>query len=228
MEYEKLPITGPHIKMSHEELNHWYEVIETEHNKYLKQYHIRLPKKESSKGLWLIYLRKYMGKLVHKDTISFFVKTIIKTAGQDQQVRHLGADGFYVLNRGEKLQNSEQKVLSGYHILITLENPRPDHVFKQLKRIGRVGAKDFNDLKAVYDFKCATCGAEEGKPHRYFPQTKVSLQQGHQDPNKALDLDNTIPQCQLCNSYYLDRFIFDNNGRVKDINPHSTLGESNT
>lgn len=228
MEYEILPITGAHITMSKKEIAHWYSIIETEHDKYLQQYHINLPKRKSAKLLWLIYLRRYMGILVHKDTISLFVKTIIPTAGQDQQVRHLAADGFYILNRGEKLQNSEQKVPSGYHILITLETPRPDYIFKQLKRIGRVGANDFNDLKVIYDFKCATCGAEEGKPHRYFPQTKVLLEQGHQDPNKALNLDNTIPQCQICNKYYLDKFIFDDKGRVKGINPHSKNNKSDT
>ncbi len=223
MSYKKLEKEGTHIYMSQEEINNWYSQICKEHKEYLQQYDIKLPKANSYRALQLVFLRKYMGKLVHKDTISIFIKHIKSEAGQDQQVRHLAADGFYILNRNEKVQNSNEKVPSGYHILITLETPKPDYIFKQLKRIGRVGAKNFSDLKAVYDFKCATCGVEENKPHRYFPQKRVLLEQGHQNPNEALSLDNTIPQCQLCNKFYLDKFIFDDKGRIRGINPHKKI-----
>ena len=46
-----------------------------------------------------MYLRKYKGTLVHKDTISSFVATIAPKAGKDQQIRHLAEKGWYVLNR---------------------------------------------------------------------------------------------------------------------------------
>jgi len=43
------------------------------------------------------------------------------------------------------------------------------------------------------------------------------------DPNFALSLENMIPQCEECNRAYLDKFIFDGNGRVSDINIKSYI-----
>jgi hypothetical protein len=42
------------------------------------------------------------------------------------------------------------------------------------------------------------------------------------DPLGALTLKNTIPQCQVCNQVYQDRYVFDEKGRavaVANIDP---------
>ncbi len=43
---------------------------------------------------------------------------------------------------------------------------------------------------------------------------RTKLQQGHLNPHKKLTLENSIPQCQLCNQAYKDDFVFNEKGRV--------------
>lgn len=200
--------------MSPDEIERWYKKLEKEHRVNLAQYGVKFPNRNTAKALWLIYLRKYQGKLVHKDTISSFVGTVNPRAGKDQQVRHLASDGWYILNRGDKLPEKKDTVPSGYHILITTENPKPTFLFKSLKRAGRISARDFGQLKAVYGFRCATCGSQEGKPNFLEPAKKTELHQGHMNPHKPPTLENSIPQCQVCNGVYLDDYVFDAKGRV--------------
>ena len=73
--------------------------------------------------------------------------------------------------------------------------------------------KDFESKKQYYNYKCANCGADEGKPHRYY-EGKVILEQGHKDPRKPMNMENIIPQCQYCNQTYGDRFIHNDYGQI--------------
>jgi hypothetical protein len=196
------------------EIQEIYDLLTKEHAEYLAPYGVSMPTRDSIKALWLVFLRKYQGILVHKDKISDFVSSVMPHSGKDQQVRHLGAGGWYVLNKGEKIQNEEERVPVGYHVLITSESPKPSFLYKALKRAGRVSARNFDQLKAVYGFRCATCGSVEGKPHLFDPSVRTELQKAHMEPSKELTLENTIPQCQLCNQAYLDDFRFDEKGRT--------------
>jgi hypothetical protein len=211
---EKIDKHGTITCLSTEEIDQWYKLLEKEHEEYLAKYGVKFPLYNTNKALWLIFLRKYLGKAVHKDTISSFVSTVIPKAGKDQQVRHLAADGWYVLNRGDKLPDKKETVPSGYHVLVSIESPKPTYLFKSLKRAGRVAARDFYELKAVYDFRCATCGSQEGKPHFIEPDKRTTLQKGHMNPSKPLEVENMIPQCQVCNGVYGDDYIFDDKGRA--------------
>lgn len=211
---EKVPKNGKHIYMPPANIESWYKQLETEHETNLAQYGVKFPKRNTAKAFWLIYLRKYLGKLVHKDTISSFVEKVNPKLGKDQQVRHLAADGWYVLNRGDKFPSEQVIVPSGYHILITTESPKPTFLFKSLKRAGRMAANNFGQLKAVYGFRCATCGSQEGKPNLLEPDKRTDLHQGHMNPNKQPILENSIPQCQVCNGVYKDDYVFDPKGRV--------------
>lgn len=206
--------SGAHIYMSPNEIDDWYKKLNDEHNTNLSQYGVKFPGKGSAKALWLIYLRKYQGNMVHKDTISAFIQSVNPGAGKDQQVRHLASDGWYVLNKGDKLPGREDVVSSGYHVLVTTENPKPSFLFKALKRAGRISAKNFEQIKATYNNRCATCGSQEGKPHFLEPNKRTEIHQGHMNPHKSLTLDNSIPQCQVCNLVYQDDYVFDHKGRV--------------
>lgn len=203
--------------MSPEEIDEWYDRIKSEHEMFLSKYGVKLPARNSAEALWLVFLRKHLGKAVHKDTISSFVHTVRVDFGKDQQVRHLAEKGWYVLNKGEKIPNSEDLVVSGYHVLFSMESPKPTFIFKSLKRAGRIGARNFEELKAVYDFRCATCGSKENCPNFLEPDKKTTLQRGHMNPHKSLTSENTIPQCQVCNGIYLDDYVFDEKGRVKAV-----------
>lgn len=211
---KKLDKAGAHVYMSPDEIDNWYGVLENEYKTNLAKYGVKFPPRNSTKTLWLVFLRKNIGTLVHKDTISSFVATVKTKAGKDQQVRHLASDGWYILNKGDKFPDQKEIVPSGYHILITTESPKPTFLFKSLKRAGRIAARDFGELKATYGFRCATCGSQEGKPHLLEPDKRTQLQQGHMNPHKKLTIENSIPQCQVCNGVYLDDYEFDAKGRV--------------
>jgi len=182
----------------------------------LEVFDVRMPQQGSAMAYWLIALYKHKEQALHKDTISRFTQSKIPNAGQDQQVRHLGGQhGWYVINTRERIPQEDQTLPSGYHCLYDPYMAKPTYILQMHKRKGRIAAENWEQLKASYHNKCATCGCEEGKPHRYFPDLKVTLQQGHMNPNKKLTLENTIPQCMLCNSYYLNKYSFDEYGRIK-------------
>ncbi len=225
----KLPVQGEHTKMTQAEIDETYGTLAAEHNEYLAKYGVKMPPKNTTKALWLIYLRKYKGMMVHKDTISTFVSSVLPNAGKDQQVRHLAADGWNVLNRGDEIPDTEEVVPAGYHLLLTTHSPKPTYLFKEYKRAGRISAKNFEQLKAVYDNRCATCGSKQGSPNFLEPDKKTTLQQGHMDPFKPLNLENAIPQCQVCNQVYQDDYVFDEKGRtisVASANPILKAHES--
>lgn len=224
-EIKKLEKYGPHCYMSIEEADTLYDEICFMHKKHLAKYDVSMPKRNSFQALQLIYLYKYRDYLVHRDTISEFVRQVFNGASRDQQTRHLASKGWYVLLRGEQIPGTNgDKVESGYHLFYDITVPKPTFMLEKLKRLGRLAAKTFEELVVVYDNKCSTCGAEKGKSHPKYNEKVVELQQGHMDPRKPLNLDNAIPQCQVCNQTYQNNFIFDENGYVKSIyNPDFVL-----
>lgn len=106
---------------------------------------------------------------------------------------------------------------SGYYYLVTLGQPNPNVHIEEKKRISRLDAKTFDDIKETYGHKCATCGRKEGEYDERNGGIQIKLQQGHMNPSEELTINNTIPQCQYCNQTYGNKFIFDKNGRVKAI-----------
>jgi hypothetical protein len=185
----------------------------------------QIVKSLNARELQLVFLLKYRRKLVHKDLISKFVRKYIPNAALDQQVRHLGTQYHWnILNKNASIPDEDEKVPSAFHYLVSIETPNPSLLFDELKRKGRLAAKDFSELKIVYDNRCATCGRKEGTVDLRQGDAEIRLQKGHMDPSKALDISNTIPQCQYCNRSYGDDFCFDENGRVISVyNPQVVL-----
>ena len=124
--------------------------------------------------------------------------------------------GFFVLSgrRGDVNPYTNKKVKNDHYILITLKEAYPS--FKITRRQDTIS--DWSQIKALYDNRCATCGAKEGEPHYLHKASLVSLEKGHCNPNKELSSDNVIPQCQECNKSYQDKFIFSKDGKVSKIN----------
>lgn len=107
-------------------------------------------------------------------------------------------------------------------MLKTISEPYPS--FKTLKRTETLNDSTWDDLKKMYNYRCATCGSKEGDLNFLYPASTTHLQQGHKDPSKPLDLNNTIPQCPFCNRASRNYFVFDNKGRVEKIyDPHFVL-----
>lgn len=204
------------ISLTEQEYKKIIDQLKNEYETYLKQFDVKMPVRNTSANLFqLVCLRKYYKKQVSKDAISKAMENYFKSKfAKDQQVRHLAEKGWYVLNKGEKIPDTNIYVSSGYHMLFTVENCKKDFWLNNLKRKGRLLARNFEELKAVYGNRCATCGAQENKPHFLYPDKKTTLQQAHMDPSKPLTLKNTIPQCQYCNPSYRDKYAFDDKGRV--------------
>ena len=238
MPIKKIDLENPnyerdYLNISIEEIREIHNKIVFSYNSYLQGYGVKKLWRDDfvtdcsddefiaqldRKELQLIFLYKYLNCFVHKDLVSVFVRKFKQDAALDQQVRHLGTQYFwYVLNRGAKIPNEEIIVPNSYNYLVSIEMPNPKAVAEALKRTGRLGARNFAELKLAYDNKCATCGIEEGKKDARNEEIVV-LQQGHMNPRKQLTLDNTIPQCQYCNQTYKDYFVFNEHGRVIAVN----------
>ncbi|MDE0151986.1 MAG: hypothetical protein OXK80_05795 [Bdellovibrionales bacterium] len=192
-----------------EQLQKAWEDLKKLHKIYLNKYGVKIPiGKEfnsSGKAVWLSVLHYNKEKEVHKDDISKITQVHIPKAGSDQQVRHLKRDGWDI---GSK---------RGVHKL----NPYyPSLEFMNMSNTKnkRLKSNDFEEIKADFGGRCATCGADEGKPNPRYGSNVVKLQQGHQDPlESGNEPKNIIPQCQFCNQTYKKDFVFDEKGRVKAV-----------
>lgn len=202
-----------------EELDVAYDDLVEIHRRHLAQYGVRIFRKGTKKSYQLAMLYLNQGERVHKNTIAAVVQSIFGD-WTDQQVRHLGSqDGWNVEN-----------IRGGYHILHDPTKPSATFVNARARRLGRLSAQSFEDLKAAYDYRCASCNTREGEVNPRYGAGAVQLQQGHKDPRGASDdMGNIIPQCQFCNQAYRGDFTFDDRGRVRavaDVGPVSRASES--
>ncbi|OGH42001.1 MAG: hypothetical protein A3H79_00210, partial [Candidatus Levybacteria bacterium RIFCSPLOWO2_02_FULL_36_8b] len=194
-----------------------YKTISEFHGKYLKQFGVKLPKLYDSQGnftkdaLVLVYLAyDYPNtRKVSKEELTKFVRSYYPNTNDVQQARHLGAQaGWWIVAGGR--DNIVLKIGRGSYQLYTLEQPYPG--FKKGHRISETDSWD--EIKEKYNFRCATCGSQENKPHLHWPATRTILQKAHMDPNKPLVAGNIIPQCQKCNRGDRNRWVCDDKGRV--------------
>ena len=200
-----------------------YKTIREFHEKYLKQYRVKLPKLFHSKGkftkdaLVLVYLAyDYPNtRKVSKKELTKFIRSYYPDTNDVQQARHLGAQaGWWIVAGGR--DNIVLNIRRGSYQLYTLEQPYPG--FKKGHRI--TDTDTWQKIKGKYHYRCATCGSQEGKPHLHWPATKTILQKAHMDPNKPLIAGNIISQCQKCNRGDRNRWVYDDKGRViKLANP---------
>ncbi len=160
---------------------------------------------DSNKSIWLSVLYLYRDREVDKNEIADITRHYNPDAGRDQQVRHLKRDGW---NIGDK---------PGVHRLNPFV-PSAEFIRDKDRRRAVLGAGTFEEIKEAFDYRCATCGAEEGKTSPRYGDAPVKLQKAHRDPFGAGDNpDNIIPQCQYCNRAYLDDWVFDKKGRAHSI-----------
>ncbi len=194
-----------------------YKVICEFHEKYLKQFGVKLPKLYNSQNVFtknalvLVYLaHNYPNtRKVTKEELTKFVRSYYPDTNDVQQARHLGAQtGWWIVAGGR--DNIVLDIERGTYQLYTLEQPYPS--FKKGHRISKTDTWD--TIKEKYGFRCAVCGSQEGKPHLHWPATKTVLQKGHMDPNKPLLAGNIIPQCQKCNRGDRNRWVYNEKGRV--------------
>ena len=211
------------------EIEQKYNEILKEYNKSLKEFNVKMPKLYSNNNytlnaLVLVYLYAKIGEIVSKQELTDFLRSMGFDINDVQQARHLAQQsGWYILSgtRGD-YECKELGIKSGEYMLKTISEPYPS--YKNLKRTESLNAGSWDELKKMYNYRCATCGSKEGEPNFLYPASVTTLQQGHKDPSLPLTIDNTIPQCPFCNRASRNYFVFDNKGRVEKIyDPHFVL-----
>ena len=209
--------------MNDKEILEIFNLIVKFYDEYLRQYEVKaVTLKDKNKNytkdaLVLIYLAKNYPdtKEVSKDELTEFIRCFYPNVTDVQQARHLSKQkGYYIISGTRGDMGESIKV--GCYKLITLEKPYPS--FRANRRVG-IKSDDFLELKREYEYKCATCGSVENKPHNIRKNEITKLQMGHINPTKPLEFGNVIPQCQVCNRPDRDRWIYDKTGRVIEIAP---------
>ncbi len=206
-----------YIKLNIEDIKKQYAFIKDFHKKYLEKVGVKMPKlydeneKFTKNALVLVYLSINYPKtrVITKTEITNFIREFDPNVNDVQQPRHLGAqDGWWIVAGGR--DNIVLNTPRGSYQLYSLEESYPG--FKKGHRI--INTENWDEIKASYGYRCATCGSKEGNPHFHWSGTKTKLQKAHKDPNKPLVAGNIIPQCQKCNRADRNRWVYDNKGRV--------------
>lgn len=208
--------------LSDYEIETIYNLIQKYHEKYLKIHGVKLPKLRNKNNytkdaLVLVYLAQNYPdtKIVSKNELTDFIKKYYPDTNDVQQARHLSAQkGWFILS-GTRKDNSSIKIPAGCYKLTSLEKTYDG--FTAERREEHFTGDYWENLKRLYDYRCACCGSQEGKPHRYWKNIIVTLQKGHKDPSKPLEDGNIIPQCESCNRPDRNYWIYDDKGRVISI-----------
>ena len=201
--------------MDNEEfLKQQYELLKKYHKKYLVQYGVKLSAlfqngKYLKNALILIKLSENYPdtKIYTKEELTTFLRKFYPQVSDMQQARHLAMqDGWYIASG----TRGDAGIPKGCYKLKTLEKPYPAYCIERRK--GFQG--NFESIKKEYNYRCATCGSEEGKEHLFRKGVIVQIQEGHMNPAKPLQEGNIIPQCQICNRADRNRWVYDKTGRV--------------
>jgi len=197
-----------------------YKYIKYYYNRYLKKYGCKLPSEKSPFGKALEYLYINIKKENNINDIKNYVLekncSLNDKVSDNLQIRHLGLQYGFNMLKGNDIKNSNQKIKKSNYCLINLTSKHINYLKE--KRSGKLNNENWYELKKNYNFCCANCGNEEGKPMRYNHNKLTDLQQGHMDPRKSLTLENTIPQCSYCNQQYKNTAIFNKKGIVIEFN----------
>lgn len=199
-----------------------YKLAKEYHEKYLKAKGVELPNlmkggNFTKDALVLVYLaQNYPNtRIVTKHELTKFIRQYYEDTTDVQQGRHLAAQkGWYILS-GARKDNNSLSLKNGEYKLVSLTECYPN--FTKERREYKEDDDFFESLKKKYSYCCATCGSEEGKPHKHWKNTKTVLQKGHMNPLMPLEEGNIIPQCEKCNRADRNYWIYDKKGRVVAI-----------
>jgi hypothetical protein len=171
----------------------------------------------STSALMLLFFSQNLGKICTKKELITYLRKF-KALTSDPQPRHIGMQwGFYFLVSGAYHPRARRILRPGEYCLMALKK----HLLKPFTvghRYCKISNSSFESLKAKYHNRCIVCGSKEGQPHFKNPTIRVTLQKGHADPRKPLDIKtNCVPMCSICNRAYKNNFIINNNGILKAI-----------
>lgn len=210
------------LNLSEKQIKETYDLITDYHTKHLASHGVKLPKlkngqKYTKDALVLVYLAQGYPNtsVVSKTELTEFIKQYYPDTNDVQQARHLGAQkGWFILS-GTRNDNTSTNIPAGSYKLFSLEKYYDG--FTAERREELFTGDYWEELKRAYNYRCACCGSEEGKEHRYWKNIIVTLQKGHKDPSKPLEEGNIIPQCESCNRPDRNYWVYDDKGRVVSI-----------
>lgn len=210
------------IQLTDIEIKDTYSIISQYHENYLKKFGVTLPNlykgnSYTKDALVLVYLAQGYPetRVVSKSELTEFIKQFYPETNDVQQARHLGAQkGWFILS-GTRKDNTSISIPAGSYKLESLEKCYDG--FTAERREELFSGDYWESLKKSYEYKCACCGSQEGKKHRYWKNITVTLQKGHKDPSKPLEEGNIIPQCESCNRPDRNYWVYDDKGRVVGI-----------
>lgn len=220
------------FNLTDQEIIDSYNQISSFWENNLKQFNVKLPSLTKDKkspvftdsSLVLVLLaQNYPNTFIfNKFEITTFLNNYRKrinaaTINDSQMQRHLAAQmGWYIASgtRGDKIPGPIQ-LGKGEYKLLSLATPFPN--FTYLSRAVDLKEDEWEQIKASYDYRCATCGSKEGQLSYRWPTVITKLEKGHMNPRESLSLTNTIPQCVSCNQADRNRWIYDKKGRVIGI-----------
>ena len=188
----------------------WEQLTKEFNNSKAQRKGLKLPRQNTQKGEVLLFYWQNKGKILLKKDIEKVVCERMGIPSKDlQECRHLAKqNGFNILQEGA--QYNGKKLKGGEYVFISFDTVNE---YWSVKRRDESDL-DFSKLKKKFNNTCATCGAKEGRQHRYTNQA-VKLEKGHMDPTLPMTKDNIIPQCSHCNKVYKDNFVFGLTGFVK-------------
>lgn len=166
-------------------------------------------------GLCLVFFANHVGKIKKKhELMAFLRKHGCKTT--DPQPRHLGMQcGLDFLIMGSMHPRTKKILKAGEYCLWSLGKPHPNAANQHRRHISNDA---FAIIKRKYNSRCACCGSQEGHPNFKNPRVMTTLEKGHMDPRKPIDIQtNCIPICGVCNKVYKNRVVFTQRGFVKPI-----------
>lgn len=208
-------------KLNHNELLEKYWELKSEWERQLKLLWIKLPKLENwdkytIDSLVLIYFFMNFRKVVTKQQLTNFVQFYKPEINDVQQWRHLSQQKWWYIISWQRWDEKckEMGVKPWEYMLYSLEEMYPWYI---LNRKTTLNNWDFEEIKKIYDFRCATCGSKEWEENFLYRGSITKLEKWHMNPLKDLTSDNTIPQCDKCNKAYRNYFEFDRKWRVRSV-----------
>jgi hypothetical protein len=162
-------------------------------------------------GLMLVYFVKNMGKICMKKDLMMYLEEF-GISCSDPQPRHIGMQwGYEFLIHRSWHPRAKRTLKAGEYCLMAFKKAS---TFCALHRRGSVSNSTFRNLVKAYHCMCAVCGSKENEKHNKNESIITSLEKGHCDPTKPLNLDNCIPICKICNRAYKNKFCFNKNGMI--------------
>jgi hypothetical protein len=169
-------------------------------------------------GLALVFFGIHVGKIKRKhELIAFLRMHGCKTT--DPQPRHLGMQcGLDFLIMGSKHPRTKKILKAGEYCLWSLGKSHPNAANQHRMNPNAISKDAFAIIKRKYNSRCASCGSPEGQPNYKNAHVITTLEKGHMDPRKPIDINkNCIPICGVCNKVYKNRVVFTQRGFVKPI-----------